>query len=205
MNASPGKHRVKCREGGFSASYPSRKRSVQCGPVAFVGDDQFIEDSFRHRSAGHRFRQGDGLPQFLVTALNPRQPPVSQLPPAAPSTLSGMTDFPHRQRFRTINAHRAGDFHHRRLIEVGDGSVVLDDQQHPLRVLKAMAQARSTIKVAWAPAWKCAPSAVPRRVISRAISKTSFSRPAITSLARVNSGRNAPLHSPGRDSISDRC
>ncbi len=46
------------------------ERSVQCGPVAFVGDDQFIEDSFRHRSAGHRFRQGDGLPQFLVTALN---------------------------------------------------------------------------------------------------------------------------------------
>ena len=29
-----------------------------------------------------------------------------------------------------------------------------------------------------------------------AISKTSFSRPAITSLARVNPGRNAPLHSP---------
>ena len=72
MNASPGETPGKNAEkGGFSASYPSRKRSVQCGPVAFVGDDQFIEDGFRHRSAGHRFRQGDGLSQFLVTALNP--------------------------------------------------------------------------------------------------------------------------------------
>ena len=70
MNASP-ETRVKMQRRWILCILPITKRSVQCGPVAFVGDDQFIEDSFRHRSAGHRFRQGDGLPQFLVTALNP--------------------------------------------------------------------------------------------------------------------------------------
>ncbi len=146
---------------------PITKRSVQCGPVAFVGDDQFIEDGFRHRSAGHRFRQGDGLPQFLVTALNRASttsfstatccsinpfwndgifPIASGSGPLTPtgqgtSTIAVSSKLAMAPLFSTINSIRSW-------------------------VLKAMAQARSTIKVAWAPAWKCAPSAVPRRVIS---------------------------------------
>lgn len=106
----------------------------------------------------------------------------------SPSTLSGMTGFSLSPAIRTINAHQAGTSTIAVSSVLAMAPLFPCDQQHPFLGVEAMAQAKGRAdKGAWAPAWMRLPPCHRSRKISRAISKTLF-RPAITSLARVNSG-----------------